>query len=197
MRIECEWCGAWINDFDRTCPNCGGVNSHYVSQANDIPQTIEELKAWAKEMKLPLDEMRTFIGEDYKGAKAFGIYKDEKDGTFVVYKNGADGKRMVRYKGDDEAYAVNELYTKMKERVAIQKAGQRAASVNKGSAANQKSAAAQKPVSHNSSSGDRNNNKGRLGLYILIALIIIGIGSCGLLFSDSSSDYSGSSRWKV
>ena len=173
MRIECEWCGAWINDFDKTCPNCGGVNSHYVRQANDIPQTIEELKAWAKEMKLPLDEMRTFIGEDYKGAKAFGIYKDEKDGTFVVYKNGADGKRMVRYKGDDEAYAVNELYTKMKERVAIQKAGQRAASVNKGSAANQKSAAAQKPVSHNSSSGDRNNNKGRLGLYILIALIVI------------------------
>ena len=75
-------------------------------------------------MNLPLEEMRTFIGEDYKGAKAFGIYKDETDGTFVVYKNKEDGTRAVRYKGSDEAYAVNELYQKMKERVAVQKAHQ-------------------------------------------------------------------------
>ena len=75
-------------------------------------------------MNLPLEEMRTFIGEDYKGAKAFGIYKDESDGTFVVYKNKEDGTRAVRYKGSDEAYAVNELYQKMKERVAVQKAHQ-------------------------------------------------------------------------
>ena len=75
-------------------------------------------------MNLPLEEMRTFIGEDYKGAKAFGIYKDETDGTFVVYKNKEDGTRAVRYKGSDEAYAVNELYQKMKERVATQKAHQ-------------------------------------------------------------------------
>ena len=32
--------------------------------------------------------------------------------------------RAVRYKGSDEAYAVNELYQKMKERVAVQKAHQ-------------------------------------------------------------------------
>lgn len=124
MKIKCDWCGSWINDFDQVCPNCGGVNNNYNRHANGVPQTIEELKAWAKEMNLPLEEMRTFIGEDYKGAKAFGIYKDETDGTFVVYKNKEDGIRAVRYKGSDEAYAVNELYQKMKERVAVQKAHQ-------------------------------------------------------------------------
>ena len=124
MKIKCDWCGSWINDFDQVCPNCGGVNNNYNRHANGVPQTIEELKAWAKEMNLPLEEMRTFIGEDYKGAKAFGIYKDETDGTFVVYKNKEDGTRAVRYKGTDEAYAVNELYQKMKERVAVQKAHQ-------------------------------------------------------------------------
>ena len=124
MKIKCDWCGSWINDFDQVCPNCGGVNNNYNRHANGVPQTIEELKAWAKEMNLPLEEMRTFIGEDYKGAKPFGIYKDETDGTFVVYKNKEDGTRAVRYKGTDEAYAVNELYQKMKERVAVQKAHQ-------------------------------------------------------------------------
>lgn len=124
MKIKCDWCGSWINDFDQVCPNCGGVNNNYNRHANGVPQTIEELKVWAKEMNLPLEEMRTFIGEDYKGAKAFGIYKDETDGTFVVYKNKEDGTRAVRYKGTDEAYAVNELYQKMKERVAVQKAHQ-------------------------------------------------------------------------
>ena len=124
MKIKCDWCGSWINDFDQVCPNCGGVNNNYNRHANGVPQTIEELKAWAKEMNLPLEEMRTFIGEDYKGTKAFGIYKDETDGTFVVYKNKEDGTRAVRYKGSDEAYAVNELYQKMKERVAVQKAHQ-------------------------------------------------------------------------
>lgn len=124
MKIKCDWCGSWINDFDQVCPNCGGVNNNYNRHANGVPQTIEELKAWAKEMNLPLEDMRTFIGEDYKGAKAFGIYKDETDGTFVVYKNKEDGTRAVRYKGTDEAYAVNELYQKMKERVVVQKAHQ-------------------------------------------------------------------------
>ena len=96
MKIKCDWCGSWINDFDQVCPNCGGVNNNYNRHANGVPQTIEELKAWAKEMNLPLEDMRTFIGEDYKGAKAFGIYKDETDGTFVVYKNKEDGTRAVQ-----------------------------------------------------------------------------------------------------
>ncbi len=121
MKIKCDWCGNWINDFDQTCPSCGGVNSHYKRQADGIPRTIEELKAWAAAHNLPLEQMRTYIGEDYRGPRAFGIYKDESTGTFVVYKNKDDGSRAIRYQGNDEAYAVNELYMKMKERVAQQK----------------------------------------------------------------------------
>ena len=51
MKIKCDWCGSWINDFDQVCPNCGGVNNNYNRHANGVPQTIEELKAWAKEIK--------------------------------------------------------------------------------------------------------------------------------------------------
>ncbi len=50
MKIKCDWCGSWINDFDQVCPNCGGVNNNYNRHANGVPQTIEELKAWAKEL---------------------------------------------------------------------------------------------------------------------------------------------------
>lgn len=122
MKIKCEWCGSWINDFDQVCPNCNGINNHYKRQSTGVPQTIQELKEWAAAKNLPLSSMRTYIGEDYRGPKAFGIYKDEATGTFIVYKNKADGTRSVRYQGTDEAYAVNELYLKMKERVATQKA---------------------------------------------------------------------------
>ena len=61
MKIKCDWCGSWINDFDQVCPNCGGVNNNYNRHANGVPQTIEELKAWVKEMNLPLEEMRTSV----------------------------------------------------------------------------------------------------------------------------------------
>ena len=44
MKIKCDWCGSWINDFDQVCPNCGGVNNNYNRHANGVPQTIEELK---------------------------------------------------------------------------------------------------------------------------------------------------------
>ena len=121
MKIKCDWCGNWINDFDQVCPSCGGTNSHYRRQSDGTPQTIEELKAWAVAHNLPLEQMRTYIGEDYRGPRAFGIYKDESTQTFVVYKNKDDGSRAVRYQGNDEAYAVNELYMKLKERVAQQK----------------------------------------------------------------------------
>ncbi len=80
-----------------------------------IPQTIEELKAFCAEKGMPLEKMRFFIGENIQEPKAFGIYRDEND-RFVVYKNKADGSRAVRYSGPDEAYAVRELYLKLKSR---------------------------------------------------------------------------------
>lgn len=79
---------------------------------NHKPRTIEELKEYAADHNLPLDQMRFFIGENIPEPKAFGIYQDE-NGEFVVYKNKANGQRAIRYQGDDEAYAVGELYEKM------------------------------------------------------------------------------------
>ena len=85
-----------------------------------IPQTIEELKAFCAEKGMPLEKMRFFIGENIQEPKAFGIYRDEND-RFVVYKNKADGSRAVRYSGPDEAYAVRELYLKLKSEVDLRR----------------------------------------------------------------------------
>lgn len=120
MRQRCEYCGGWVDDADETCPNCGAANAHLMASGEGVPKTIEELRAFAESHNLPLRDMRFFIGEDYKEPRAFGIYEDE-DGNFVVYKNKANGERAVRYRGKDEAYAVNELYQKMKSEVATQK----------------------------------------------------------------------------
>ncbi len=85
------------------------------------PRTIEGLAQWYRMRGLPPAEVtRFFIGVDYPHPKAFGIYEDE-NGDFVVYKNKADGTRAIRYKGKDEAHAVNELYARLKEEIVNQK----------------------------------------------------------------------------
>ena len=93
------------------------------------PQTVDELKAFCAEKGMPLERMRFFIGEDYKGARAFGIYEAE-DGDFVVYKNKANGERAVRYKGPNEAYAVNELYEKLKAETEQRRGSTRSATLD-------------------------------------------------------------------
>lgn len=86
------------------------------------PKTIEELNQWYIDRNLPPESVtRFFIGSNYKGAKAFGIYKDDVTDKIVVYKNKADGSRSIRYEGMDEAYAVNELYKKLKSEIYNQK----------------------------------------------------------------------------
>lgn len=126
MKIPCEYCGQMIPETEQNCPYCGAANKRVKRTAYGVPTTIEELRAYCRAHNLPLQDMRVFIGEDYRGAKAFGIYRDEATGNFIVYKNKADGSRAVRYEGNDEAYAVNELYLKIKERVEVQKSHQRA-----------------------------------------------------------------------
>lgn len=131
MKIKCEYCGSMFDDTLEKCPNCGGTNNNVRRSTDDQPTTIEGLKEWYKAKGLPDEEVtRFFIGRDYKGSKAFGIYKDEK-GKCIVYKNKADGSRAVRYEGTDEAYAVNELLTRLKQEILEQKGR----AVNKAAAA--------------------------------------------------------------
>lgn len=130
MKVRCEYCDNLIDDGDEKCPSCGAVNKNYNRSGVEVPKTIEELEQWYKDRGLPpYETTRFFIGIDYKDPKAFGIYKDTSTGKFVVYKNKADGSRAIRYEGTDEGYAVNELYLKLKEEIAMRKNGKKSSSV--------------------------------------------------------------------
>lgn len=132
MLIQCKYCGSNYSDTELECPNCGAANDCVNRTAAGAPKTISELLEWARRHHLPLDEMRTYIGQDVRTARAYGIYKDSASGDFVVYKNKSDGSRVERYRGKDEAYAVNELYQKIKARVAEQKAHEMPAAGDRG-----------------------------------------------------------------
>lgn len=121
MKVKCEFCGNYIDDADEKCPHCGAANSSIKRTGIGVPKTIEELKQWYIDHDLP-DENTTrfFIGKDYSGPRAFGIYKKDS-GDFVVYKNKNDGTRVTRYVGSDEEYAVSEIYLKLKEEIVNQK----------------------------------------------------------------------------
>ncbi|MDO4649032.1 MAG: hypothetical protein Q4B26_10315 [Eubacteriales bacterium] len=122
MKITCPYCGSLFNDTLEHCPNCGAANSGAVRKSGDQPITIEELQKWYQDRGLPPSEVtRFFIGVDYKKPRAFGIYKDSRTGNYIVYKNKDSGQRAIRYEGSDEAYAVNELYQRMKQEIIEQK----------------------------------------------------------------------------
>ena len=113
---KCPFCGATVRSDEKTCPSCGAPNENYIVDTPRtvfFPKTIEEMKEYCAERGMPLLRMRFFIGEDYKEPKAFGIYQDGDE--FVVYKNKANGQRAVRYRGHDEAHAVDEIFTKLLE----------------------------------------------------------------------------------
>ena len=86
------------------------------------PTTIAELLQFCHDRDMPLRTMRFFIGEDYSGPKAFGVFQGP-DGDFVVYKNKADGTRAIRYKGPNEAVAVNEIYEKLRSEIKKREGG--------------------------------------------------------------------------
>ena len=85
------------------------------------PKTIDELKDYCQKNGYTENKTRFFVGYDYGGAKAFGIYLDENTGEYVVYKNKDDGSRAVRYRGTDEEFAVSELYERLQSEIANQK----------------------------------------------------------------------------
>lgn len=124
MEKICDYCGVKYDDGLSVCPSCGAPNN-FVRHGDGVPRTIEELKQWYKDANLPPEETtRFFIGRNYIERCAFGIYKDENTGDFIVYKNKDTGVRAIRYQGKDEAYAVNELYLRLKEEITNQKAHQ-------------------------------------------------------------------------
>lgn len=120
MEVRCDYCGSMIPATVEKCPNCGAPNNNMRRSTDGTPKTIEELLAWYKAMNLPPEEVtRFFIGKNISEPRAFGIY--EYSGEFIVYKNKDDGTRAIRYQGKDEAYAVNEIYLKLKAEILNQK----------------------------------------------------------------------------
>ena len=87
-----------------------------MDRVNSVAELIERTK------DMPLERMRFFIGEDRREARCFGIYQDAGSGNWVVYKNKSDGSRAVRYNGPDEAYAAQELWTKINSEVYLRRA---------------------------------------------------------------------------
>lgn len=126
MKQKCEYCDTLLEDTQERCPNCGAPNNGYKRESSNTPKTIEDLQNWYEAHHLPPSEVtRFFIGIDCREAKAYGIYR--QGDRFIVYKNKADGSRAVRYDGADEAYAVNEIYLKLKDMISQQKARQNTA----------------------------------------------------------------------
>lgn len=121
MKVKCNYCGSMIDETAENCPNCNAPLSGSNRVSDKQPKTIEELKIWYTGHHLPPEEItRFFIGKNITEPKAFGIYKNDL-GDCVVYKNKANGERAIRYQGADEAYAVNELYQRLKAEIADQK----------------------------------------------------------------------------
>ncbi len=173
MQIKCDYCGNYIPDTEPVCPNCGAPNNGVKRTADEAPHTIEQLKEYVAKNNVPVDQLRFFIGEDYREAKAFGIYKDESTGNFIVYKNKGDGERAVRYEGKDEAYAVNEIFLKLKEKENDYKYYTKVRGANPDSGSN----------TAGTGSGSSGGNKKRklstiiiMGIFILIMLFALRSG---------------------
>lgn len=124
MSNKCPFCGESVPSGEEFCPNCGTrlsekqPESAQEARVYQKPRTIEQLKEFCREKGMPLYTMRFFIGEDYRQPRAFGIFRNE-NGEFVVYKNKDDGTRAIRYQGPDEAFAVNEIYEKLKSETKL------------------------------------------------------------------------------
>ena len=181
MKIQCEYCGNYIDDSDEKCFHCGAINKGIKRTGNGVPRTIEELKQWYIDHNLP-DENSTrfFIGKDYAGPKAYGIYQDQNTGDFIVYKNKADGSRATRYSGKDEAYAVNELYTKLKEQINIQKSRNSGYNYNNGT-----------NTSRSSYSSNSNYKPPTFKAWHIVLIVVIIILLSSFTFRGRSYNYGG------
>ncbi|MBR4431326.1 MAG: hypothetical protein IKS75_08530 [Clostridiales bacterium] len=112
MLVKCVFCGKPFDASFDTCPGCGAVNMDQKLSEYSGPRTIAELQAYIDANNIPASIIRFFIGTDCGEPTAFGIFKKDAQ-TFVVYENGNDGKRLNRYTGTNEAYAVSLIYEKL------------------------------------------------------------------------------------
>lgn len=141
-----------------------------MSEPYPKPKTVAELLEFCSQHNMPLRKMRFFIGEDYPEPKAFGIFQDA-EGDFIVYKNKADGSRAVRYKGPDEAFAVNEIYQKLKDEVDKRRSSPRSSGRSSGRSYEDR-------TGYGGSAGNfaaekrENTNKNHAVTFIILAMIV-------------------------
>lgn len=183
MKVRCSYCDSWINDTDEKCPNCDGVNQKYKRATDQTPKTIEELQKWYEAHHLPPQEVtRFFIGVNYLKPRAFGIYRNEK-GECVVYKNKDNGTRAIRYQGKDEAYAVNELYQKLKEEILNQKRHNQMRTQNQKVSSSTKKAGRRRGISL------ENSFSTIMTTIFVLLLLVVQMNSCSLISNRHEGYY--------
>ncbi|MBP5554269.1 MAG: hypothetical protein J6X94_05285 [Lachnospiraceae bacterium] len=133
----------------------------------DEPKTIEELRSWFKERGYEPAQTRFFVGVDFRAPKAFGIYQDEL-GEYVVYKNKADGTRVIRYQGNDQEFAVHELYQRFQQEIINQQTRWTASQSN-----NNNSKWQENSFSYDSYERDQLRNERGRKLPLIILLVIL------------------------
>ena len=206
MKVKCDFCENYFEDTESGCPYCGAVNSAAGNRrfSNGVPKTIEELKEWVEKNNVPLDKVPVYIGVNGAQPKCIGIYRE--GGEVIVYKNKADGTRAIRYQGSDEAYAVNEVYLKIKEMMAMATATNRTPSSNSSNSRNTSYSGYSGYQSSNRNSYKWNNrpnrislNSSRIGgiaLIVILVVLLVAFPSCteniGQIIHSYGAGYSSS-----
>ena len=130
-KVKCNYCGNQVDDFLTNCPVCrnplpvngptkGPVLNYdapkYTKTEHAVPTTIEEFQKLIVVNSYPSAETSHFyIGQNVSHPKAFGICKEFN--SIIIYLNKADGTRVIKYRGNDEQYAVTSFFKIYKEKV--------------------------------------------------------------------------------
>ena len=118
-KIICRKCKTPLNPNTELahCPHCGADLTKAKAVVYRKPETLEELFDFVDRNEIPVDDLHIYLCENEKDdPKAFGIYRTKK-GEYIVYKNKPKGERQFKYRGPDEAFAVNVMYMKLRENV--------------------------------------------------------------------------------
>ena len=76
-----------------------------------VVETVDALKRRCNKLKVPMADLKVFVGENSRVPGAFGVCKEGSD--FVVYRNRRDGGWTERYRGANEAVAVEHMLNKL------------------------------------------------------------------------------------